>query len=563
MNSQIETHDQSSTDPPIHRSTDPPIHRSTDPQSINQYKTIAAAVRSRICSLEAIAQKNSDEGNERYIHFQCCLNLYLDIMRSLILNLRICAAVLVFSGAAAQSPTFEYVADNYNEQICTHVISLEDDYLAFVSHWNVYNPESSSALKIDKDGNFISEIELQGYQNYFVVFAEKWNDTQLILDIVYPIQNDTATHERCILITDFDLKIESESCHLLFDYHDGFANRIINDTYRFVFSVGRFDRGDICYGSFNKEGNLEVNYSKNFRLPFPSSIELLPNENYLIFTATGVVETDSFFNFIKWHTHLNMSIHGSVEKIDTNLVVVAGIDRIFDTLQQGNPVYYKNVIHYLNPDISVIGTDRFDIRNDPDSFTGFNYPALKGIIDVQNDFIVVASNISIYDLHYASLPNNFQVLKYKADRSMERIWQMTFGGDENYIIWGVIATEDGGCLVYGFKSLNELNVRQYPYLLKLDENGLISSTNGADLKDIVALTIYGNPSSTLKMALHAPDDWRGHIEIYDLQGRLVHKSAVQAGVWDYPETQNLANGLYMITVSNDNRMFETFKWVKQ
>jgi hypothetical protein len=472
------------------------------------------------------------------------------------------AFILIFClSLKAQIETFELIDYSSNEEICTHVFELDDFYLICSSSDNVFNAVSSSILKISKSGDFIQEFDLPEHYNFIVLHVANWYNNTLLIDISEPFLSDSSKYKRCILITDHDLNILSEHCYFIIDYQDGYAYKMIDGVYKFIFSVGQFSRGDLCYGSFYEDNTLVVNFKNDKGIPFPSSIDVLPNGNYLIYTVPGIIETDTLFNPIANHFHLNMSIHGTVRSLGGGEMVVVGIDRSFDTMQSGNPVYYKNVIHYLNEDISVIDSDRFDIRDDPTTFNGFNYPAVKQMLDIHEDQIYVASNIEIFGIQGHRRPNRFQILKYTVDDNLERQWQMVFGGDAAYVLWGMIATSDGGCLVYGFKR-DDPDDRSYPYVLKVNEDGLISSISGADPHELFAVTIYGNPSTQLRMNIQAPSEWNGIVELHDLSGRLIHRSSADSGIWEQSPTVDLANGVYIVSIKDNTGGYQSFKWIK-
>lgn len=168
-----------------------------------------------------------------------------------------------------------------------------------------------------------------------------------------------------------------------------------------------------------------------------------------------------------------------------------------------------------------------------------------------------AGHRCIYFCHYSrhqsflENPNALIVTKYTED--FDILWRKTYALSDTYLEpHEILATSDGGCLIIGNASRGDLpyNGTYEWFALKLEADGTEGSGEIA-VKDEVF--VYPNP---VKDALHlcAPADVQPkHIELYDLQGRLV---SVQRSSFGSIEMSQLPAGAYMMRITlMDGKVF--------
>ena len=129
-----------------------------------------------------------------------------------------------------------------------------------------------------------------------------------------------------------------------------------------------------------------------------------------------------------------------------------------------------------------------------------------------------------------------------------------------YMVWSVIATTDGGCII-GATS-NDYAVQgenRDIYILKVDSNGLITGISNPPDADAKKNSVYPNPGSEI---LNIETSLKqGTLCLYDLSGRLVLTTEVDAGK-NSINTQNVKPGLYIFKIY-ENSMIKTWgKWIK-
>ena len=154
--------------------------------------------------------------------------------------------------------------------------------------------------------------------------------------------------------------------------------------------------------------------------------------------------------------------------------------------------------------------------------------------------------------------NKMVVCKFGENLNLE--WTKTFGGDRRYLIIGIMKHGENGIVLYGYSRGKEDDYVYIPFLLFIDENGNITSTDNPDIK--YDFTIYGNPGKNqLRINASCPDH-NINIQVSDMQGRQVFRGKMQQGMNTY-DASNWGNGTYVVNASGKNgKLLWATKWVK-
>lgn len=171
----------------------------------------------------------------------------------------------------------------------------------------------------------------------------------------------------------------------------------------------------------------------------------------------------------------------------------------------------------------------------------YDFPFLRKSLDQTNDAIFTGAILD-WDVTF-TLPIEFVISKYNQDR--ELLWRYNYGGDAPYQMWGLNATQDGGCVAYGSRR-GEDGVR-YPFMLKISSDGL--TTPVTDASDSAhAFTLYGNPiKGTLNLSADFPYTQRYTLLLSDVTGRVLLTEELQQGMNTYP-VGHLSPGTYYYTI---------------
>ncbi|MCB0650957.1 MAG: T9SS type A sorting domain-containing protein [Saprospiraceae bacterium] len=271
---------------------------------------------------------------------------------------------------------------------------------------------------------------------------------------------------------------------------------------------------------------------------------------YVLF-GTRLYFTDASFNvnYIRENVDNNFSIgqQGAIEHINDTLFLLSGR---YNSLDKDGII-----VGIFNHDFQVIQYDT--IATYPED-APINYPAPKASLGMgsSGDYFYLGGilNIDIFSFPYSNHLSSFVLAKY--DMSLDKYWEKTYGGDAYYFMRGLIATSDGGCLMYGFR----YQTGSFPeaYALKVDGNGLITGTTRIPLPES-PFKIFPNPFQHT-LVIDTPLEQDFTIQLFDSSGKLVLKS-------NFHSTQTLDlsfldSGSYFYQIWKGQEILKTGKVVK-
>ncbi len=145
------------------------------------------------------------------------------------------------------------------------------------------------------------------------------------------------------------------------------------------------------------------------------------------------------------------------------------------------------------------------------------------------------------------------------DEDLNPNWTRYYGGDAYYVMSGVLATRDGGCLIYGnrydFTGIFEYDI----YLLKVGPNGLLTSTEVPET-GTSGITVYPNPA-THYMVFDTGVVGQYDLLIFDALGKVVLSQQIPN---NHPiDIRHLPTGTYTYLLTQKNEIIGQGKWVKE
>ena len=149
----------------------------------------------------------------------------------------------------------------------------------------------------------------------------------------------------------------------------------------------------------------------------------------------------------------------------------------------------------------------------------------------------------------------------KMDTSNRVIWAKNYGGDVYYVLYGLIATTDGGCLMYGSRYDNNNEFRTDGVIIKVDGNGVLISTTIIPMAQLNILA-FPNPSNG-QLSFKVPPSVFGQIDlaVFDISGKLVYQKK-EAALSETFDLSNLPNGNYLYQIFQDGTPLSVGKWQK-
>jgi len=160
---------------------------------------------------------------------------------------------------------------------------------------------------------------------------------------------------------------------------------------------------------------------------------------------------------------------------------------------------------------------------------------------------------------FSTIPSFISIGKF--DTSLNLLWQRYFGGDQYYVVYTMVATSDGGCIIgstsFDYAKQNKERDLQF---IKIDSNGLINGQN--DLPPITRFktVLYPNPGKDWVCVNTQLTD--AELVFYDLTGREICAQSLVLG--NNPvNVQKLKSGLYIYKILQNSEVRECGKWIKE
>jgi len=179
--------------------------------------------------------------------------------------------------------------------------------------------------------------------------------------------------------------------------------------------------------------------------------------------------------------------------------------------------------------------------------------AVKQGIEINDDGYIYAGGTYNIDsgFDFFESSNNSAFLLVKYDAELNPLWQKYYGLDSHYYMMsGLIATTDGGCLMYGYRFTAD--ERWEAVAIKVNENGVM--TNTSILMKQNRVETYPNPFQNI-ITLNNKTEKAKKIIILDEIGRVLliqflsrHQQEINLSF--------LANGVYFYVIENEEGIVE-------
>ncbi|MBK8052321.1 MAG: T9SS type A sorting domain-containing protein [Saprospiraceae bacterium] len=157
----------------------------------------------------------------------------------------------------------------------------------------------------------------------------------------------------------------------------------------------------------------------------------------------------------------------------------------------------------------------------------------------------------------------FYVLQF--DSLLNKQWEVYFTQDPRYRYTptGILATSDGGVIVYGarFDILSDKIFRNH--LIKFDGNGTVSWTDDQDKMSTIAIKFFSNPSTSGYLHVEITgSDTDVEMRIFNTVGKNVYVESDLANGSHQFDLQYLTSGTYVIKIYKDGKEFFSKLWVR-
>ncbi|MBI9033278.1 MAG: T9SS type A sorting domain-containing protein [Bacteroidales bacterium] len=252
---------------------------------------------------------------------------------------------------------------------------------------------------------------------------------------------------------------------------------------------------------------------------------------------------DSNFNIIN-EVNSPVTNEQDAEWINDSLFILCGSVILTDTIFITTKIMDTNSIVYQES----IFTHQTSKNQHVGVFNGQSY------IDENKFYLGGFTHANI-----AIAPTSNYLMLNKLNTSLTPEWQKFYGGDARYVLFSIKTTPDGGCIMAGSRydwntQYNERDI----FVMKVDENGLITSINNEDFQVADAI-VYPNPG-TNRLQIQSAFPLK-EIRMMDVNGRMVLQQPLN-NLMDEINVSLLNAGTYIYQIIGRDGKVQHGKWVK-
>jgi hypothetical protein len=468
--------------------------------------------------------------------------------------------------------TFTYtISTPYDERVF-NCAEAENGNLFFVGIRYYPDTISDAAyfLALDQDGNLLFE------QEFFTEDTSLYlNDISVIGDSICLFGAKGLTtlgkkNELWMLLLDQNYNIIMNKSMRLEDASIGGVEAIINTKGNFVFCC--------TIAPSELERNIFMSeVSSNFD-SINSSILYLDGREFgfdLLETTDNIYKVFAYGNFPGAPNTL-----GSIVLFDSLFNYISA-----DSLPYG--LHFQHTAQWLNDSVYLVTGEKFldgggkrDIgickMTDDDQFIAGNHFGKGGdtitkagvssnmeFNDAGNIYFGGITNVNIA---YGIYQHDSWLILENLDSDLNQNWQRFYGGDAGYYLWALKATSDGGCVMMATRYDPEVQDGETDVtIIKVDSNGLLTSTGNGPTIPIQQLAIHPNPASR-KITIAYPDIFKfqqKEILIYNIYGNKIYQHDITADISrSYADISSYPNGLYIVVLSVEGKKIASGKVIK-
>lgn len=192
-----------------------------------------------------------------------------------------------------------------------------------------------------------------------------------------------------------------------------------------------------------------------------------------------------------------------------------------------------------------------------------DYPAWRHNMAHANDSTIYIGGFQNY---LGVVPDPTIVELYMIDKNLNLLGYKELGGDDSYEVWGVMATADDGCLVYGTR--NDFPVwERDPIIWKVNrEDFEIVTSVSQNQMNANSISVYPNPVvDHIQIQLDNSLDWNGlTLSVFNLNGKKVFQKQInrQGNLMDI-NAANLKPGYYVLSIYDNQQIVYSTKILKK
>jgi len=414
-------------------------------------------------------------------------------------------------------------------------------------------------LKVYLDGSYVTKrLNLPDTNGYFATI-NLLEDSNYLITGSYGLTSGFNYEYFWICKLDTNLNVLSEKSYHLADgsnYNGLFLEYSLVDNENNIVVVGgkSYEPSffDMCLIKLNQQGDTLLTRTHHFEFGARIiNINCIPNSNDYLgiaglinFQNYGPVRFDSVFNILDIkHFYSSFENKGTSDHwLNDTTYMYSCLNIIVDSGKQQDRIGVYNIDTALRYHKSLL-------LDKPDTS---DYPAWRTSMAYANDSTVyIGGFINILDF-YPTVPNCIEL--YLIDTGLNLLGYKEFGWDANYDVWGMVATSDNGCLLYGNIRTEENTTESDVHIIKVrrEDFDLTTTVKKIDFNTIHA-KVWPNPARN-KLFIELPKIFgeSSNFQIFNILGREFTRRQVQGrGNILEVNVQPLAPGTYVYHITGN------------
>lgn len=481
----------------------------------------------------------------------------------------------MFLHILAAQTTYERIISSEDDQVLSGVVVNEAGFTVMAgSLISNQNLQSGYLVELDASGNVAQEISIQHNDTASSLFLSIHYSNQyyhLAGRVMVDSLNDKLWYLK--LNQDFEV-VKDTSYHLVLNRRIAYMNSIVDSENNLVIA-GYTVRNDT-----NHMGNIIYNYDPFFfktsnagdsltsvfyTITSPLStvfdiIESKDSSKYFTFgwnfteaflTSSAMLTLNKEFDSLDIDSiPLGVKLFYYPTYINDSSLLICGVGTLSNN-------YALNVLT-ITEEAEMINYNHF---KRPDQSK--DYPSIQNGISLYADnyYIGGTSNMDYYNPYFSSYDSWFHLVKINEDITPQ--WEYWYGGDAYYVLYYVLATDDGGCFMVGtrYDYLTQ-DMERDIYIVKVNSEGLITGLPENAEINMTEAIVYPNPGNEEIKVRIAAQHKQSLFELFDLNGRLVLNENF-TGTDGIVNTTFVPSGTYVYKITNTSGLNETGKWIKQ
>ncbi len=468
----------------------------------------------------------------------------------------------------ALSQTFERTIRTNQDDFCFDAIEVGDNFIFPKSTGNYFQGNNISTLiALDLNGNIEQSLTLPDYEAYLEsgvqnIFKQSDSLFYCIRSLRDLINNDLQLNLLIVSFKESILELEFDTIYgnssiseSIFDFKYTTDNKIIG--------AGRHEPDDQhALVTIIDLSNMTFNSWLYFipEATLASSIIDLPEKNafhvYMYFD-----NNNSFLEINKSTMEIDTIYHYPERFLPRDAVSGISDTSYFAVGKMGQEIPGINFVPSfieVGYDGQVIKINNYEVSADTNSY----YTTLSFDHKFGNIYFGTTYNFTLtFDFPYYHERRWIYINKLNADGSI--IWQRFYKGDVNYMPYKILATNDGGALIFSTKSdWNDTLPSQIDlHILKIDSTGWYTGLPvGIDEFNLMKqVLVYPNPVRNevyFELGLYS----NINIQIYNIYGECVFAKFIQGS--QKIDMSNFLSGMYIYVLTGRNGFVEKGKLLK-